>query len=564
MHPGDSRAEGILPPLATRARAVRSLAGLALLTTVYFAAAKGGLALAVVHPSASAVWPPAGIALAAFLLYGRRVWPAIALGAFLANATTAGSWATSAGIAVGNTLEGLVGAWLISRFAEGRAALGSTAGVFKFVAFGAGLGTLLSATIGVGSLALGGYLPAGEIHEVWTTWWLGDAVGILVVAPVLLLWVDSARPQWPRHRLEAAGAALLFVATGVAFFGGIGVKNAPIGWFWIPVIVWVAYRFGQRSAATMILALATVSVWGTIRGMGPFVLPSANASLLLLQAFLGVVAVSAMTLSAVVAARERTLSDLRRARDELEERVRRRTAALARANQSLQAEIDERLRLQRDLVTAGESERLRLGRDLHDDLGQLLTGISFLASAAERKLSAQARVESDDVREIRHLVQEAISKTRLLSLGLTPVSLGTGGLRTAVQELAAMTERVFGVACALSYDESIVVDRALAATNLYRIVQEAISNAVRHAGGTRIDISLTLADEMLTLVIRDDGTGLANGGSEREGLGLNIMKYRAEVLGGTLEVESDGEGTTVRCVVPGLARVEAAPPPIPE
>jgi signal transduction histidine kinase len=259
----------------------------------------------------------------------------------------------------------------------------------------------------------------------------------------------------------------------------------------------------------------------------------------------------------VVGARERILTDLQRARDELEERVRRRTTALARANDSLQAEIDERSRLQRDLVDAGESERLRLGRDLHDDLGQLLTGISFLSSATERKLSAQSIPEADAIREIRHLVQEAISKTRSLSRGLTPISLGTGGLRTAVMELASMTQRVFGMSCTIiEYDTDIVVDRPLAATNVYRIVQEAISNAVRHGGGTRIDIVLTLEDGVLTLIIRDDGAGLGKHQSERDGLGLNIMKYRAEVLGGTLEVHSAGEGTTVRCVVPGVARRE--------
>lgn len=536
---------------------------LVLLAAIYFAAAKVGLALAVIHPSASAVWPPAGIALAAFLLGGPRVWPAIAIGAFFANLTTSGSWATSAGIAAGNTLEGWSAAWLIRRFADGSNVLRTTGGVFKFVAFGPGLSTVVSATIGVASLALGGLVPIGDLRDVWTTWWLGDAVGDIIVAPVVLLWAAGPRPRWPRHHVEALGAALLFVATGLAFFGGIGVKNAPIGWFWIPVIVWVAYRFGQRSAATMVLGLAIVSVWGTIRGMGPFVLPSANASLLLLQAFLGVVSVSALTLAAEVGVRERTLGDLRRARDELEDRVRQRTVALARANDSLQSEIDERLRLQRELVDAGESERLRLGRDLHDDLGQLLTGIGFLSSAVERKLTAQSRSEAESLTEIRRLVQEAISKTRILSLGLTPVSLGTGGLRAAVRELAEMTERVFGVACRVEYDEDIFVDRALAATNLYRIVQEAISNAVRHAGGRQIEIMLRLDGEILTLIVRDDGVGLDASASGREGLGLNIMKYRAQLLGGDLEVESNSTGTTVRCTATGVAWREPAPPPDP-
>ena len=533
---------------------IGSVAGLAALAAVYFASAKFGLALAVVHPSASAVWPPAGIALAAFLLYGNRVWPAIAIGAFAANATTAGSLATSAGIAAGNTLEGLVGAWFITRFGAGRDSFQSTAGVFKFVAFGALLSTTVSATIGVTTLSLAGFAPWREFHEICTTWWLGDAVGDLIAAPMLLLWATGPRPRMPRHPIEAIGAGLLFVATGFAFFGGIGVRNAPIDWFWIPVIVWVAYRFGQRASATLIFGLSIVTVAGTLEGFGPFVLPSANESLLLLQAFLGIVSVSALTLSAVVAARERTLVELRRAHVELEDRVRDRTLQLSRLYESLRAEMGERVRLQKELVDAGEAERLRLGRDLHDDLGQLLTGIGFLSSAVASKLTAQSRGEANAVTEIRHLVQEAITKTRLLSIGLTPVSLGTGGLRTAVQELTAMTVRVFGVACTLEYDPEILVERPIAATNLYRIIQEAISNAVRHGGGRRIEISMTLEEERLVLTIRDDGAGLANDAGQRNGLGLNIMKYRAELLGGTLEVGSDESGTTVLCIVSGVAR----------
>lgn len=538
---------------------LRPMGLLVLLTAVYFVSAKAGLGLAVLHPSASAVWPPTGIALAAILVFGPRVWPAIAIGAFLANVTTAGNTATSVGIAMGNTLEGLVGAGLLTRFGDGARVLRTTTGIFQFLTYGACLSPIVSATIGVGSLTLGGFIPAGEVRQIWATWWLGNAMGNLIVTPALLCWMTGGRPRWPSNWTEALGALLLFVTTSLAYFIGVGVPHAPIAFFWVPIVVWVAYRFGQRAASTMILGLSVMILVGTIRGFGPFALPEQNVALLLVQAFLGVLSLTALTLSAVVAARERTMSDLRHARDELEERVRRRTMALARANESLQAEIEERNQLQRDLVAAGETERLRLGRDLHDDLGQLLTGISFLSSAAERKLSAQASAEADSVREIRHLVQAAISKTRLLSRGLTPVSLGTGGLRTAVLELAAMTERVFGVTCEVEYDDDIHVERPHAATNVYRIVQEAISNAVRHGGGSRISISLELEEGVLTLTVRDDGVGLARG-SERAGLGLNIMTYRAEVLGGALHVESTDEGTVVRCVIPGVAhRVSRVP-----
>jgi len=242
-----------------------------------------------------------------------------------------------------------------------------------------------------------------------------------------------------------------------------------------------------------------------------------------------------------------------------------RTADLSRANAALSNEIQERTRLERELLDAGERERQRLGRDLHDDLGQLLTGIGFLSSAAEQKLAAQARPEARALLDIRGLVQEAIAKTRILSLGLTPVTLGEGGFVGALRELAVVTERVFKVPCALEYAEFLEVDDVLAATNLYRIAQEAVSNAVRHGSARHIVISLAMDGDTLRLSIRDDGRGFDGNHGTHEGLGLGIMRYRAELVGGMLEVESKAQGTTVACVAPGIARrsseAESAGPP---
>src|SRR5207249_4219314 len=160
---------------------------------VYFIAGKLGLKLAVVNANATAVWPPTGIALAALLVFGYRVWPGIFLGAFLVNITTAGSVATTIGIATGNTLEGLLGAYLINRFANGRRALERSQDVFKFATLAALLSTTVSATFGVTSLCLGGYARWTDYEPIWLTWWLGDVVGAFIVAPLLLLW--SADPR---------------------------------------------------------------------------------------------------------------------------------------------------------------------------------------------------------------------------------------------------------------------------------------------------------------------------------------------------------------------------------
>ena len=158
------------------------------LAIVYFLAGKLGLHFAFVHASASAVWPPTGIALAAVLLLGRRAWPAIFVGAFFVNLTASGSIVSSLGIAVGNTLEATVGASLVARYAGGARAFERSRDYLRFVLLGGLLGTSVSATIGVFSLAISGEAAWPAFGAIWLTWWFGDAAGALIVTPVLVLW----------------------------------------------------------------------------------------------------------------------------------------------------------------------------------------------------------------------------------------------------------------------------------------------------------------------------------------------------------------------------------------
>jgi integral membrane sensor domain MASE1 len=161
------------------------------IAAIYFVAGKLGLKLAVFHQSATPVWPPTGISLAAFLLFGYWVWPSIFLGAFAVNMTTAGSIATSLGIATGNTLEGLLGAFLINHFAGGQEVFTRQHDTLKFVLLAALLSTTVSATLGVTSLSLAGYAEWEAYNAIWMTWWLGDAVGALIVTPAIVLWVTE-------------------------------------------------------------------------------------------------------------------------------------------------------------------------------------------------------------------------------------------------------------------------------------------------------------------------------------------------------------------------------------
>ncbi|MEO8188143.1 MAG: MASE1 domain-containing protein, partial [Burkholderiaceae bacterium] len=170
------------------------------LIVVYFFAGKLGLQFAFLHSSATTVWPPTGIALAAVLLLGYRAAPAIFIGAFLVNITTSGSLLSSLGIAVGNTLEAVTGAFLVSRYANGRAAFNRARDIVSFSLLAGLVSTSISATIGVTSLVLTGYAEASQVGAIWLTWWLGDATGALIVAPLVLLWATTRVPGPLRER----------------------------------------------------------------------------------------------------------------------------------------------------------------------------------------------------------------------------------------------------------------------------------------------------------------------------------------------------------------------------
>jgi diguanylate cyclase (GGDEF)-like protein len=290
------------------------VAAIGLLTPAYYVVGKLGLRLAFVHTSISPVWPAAGMAVAALLLLGTEVWPAIFLGSFLVNLTTAGSVATSLGIATGNTLEALAAVYLVNRFARGRYAFDRTQDILKFALLAGGLSACIGAIFGVTSLTVGGFAHWAYYRAMWWTWWQGDAIGIITVTPLVVLWSGTPRPRWNLDQFaEAAGLLSLLVTVSLVIFGGLFtsvVRDEPVEFLCIPFLIWAAFRFGQREAATALAVLASIAVWGTMRGDGPFVRPSHNESLLLLQAFMGVVVVMTLVLAAEVAERKRSMEKI--------------------------------------------------------------------------------------------------------------------------------------------------------------------------------------------------------------------------------------------------------------
>jgi PAS domain S-box-containing protein len=322
-----------------------------LLFALYVGTAKLGLMLEPVSGVATPVWPPTGIALVALCLFGYQLWPGIAAAAFLVNLSLGAPPLAAAGMAAGNTLEAVLGAYLLQRVPGFRSSLDRVRDVLGLVVLAGLLSTLVSATIGVTSSWLGGVVSTAGYARTWWTWWVGDAIADLVLAPLLFAW--SGRPSLqlpPRRRLEAAALLLSVMAvSGIVFAERSTDRVTNLPYLLFPFLIWAALAFGIRGATTAIFVVSAIAVWATTQGLGPFMKPRLSDSLVALQTFMGVVAVTILILAADVTQRRQAEAALREARDALEGRVQERTAALAAANTELAAEIGERRQVEDSL-----------------------------------------------------------------------------------------------------------------------------------------------------------------------------------------------------------------------
>ena len=285
---------------------------------LYFATGKFGLSLDAVSGVAVAVWPPTGIALVALVLYGYYLWPSIALAAFLVNLSVGVPVLVAGGMALGNTLEAVLGAVLLTRVVKFRPSLERLQDVLGLIVLAAGFSTLVSATIGVTSGWLGGVIPASMYGKVWRTWWLGDALSDLVVAPFLFVWSRHDRVVLPRR--WSAETIVLLVAVGVLIFAVFGVLPPTLTlprYLVFPSLIWVALWLGPRGAATATALVLVIAIWGTAQGFGPFAGPTLHEGLLRLQGFMSVVAGTILVLGAVTAERQRAEAAVHEQRERL-------------------------------------------------------------------------------------------------------------------------------------------------------------------------------------------------------------------------------------------------------
>src|SRR6266404_2810235 len=543
-----------------QSRRFSALPLIGVLAVIYFAVGKFGLMLASLHASASPVWPSAGIALAAMLLFGYRVWPAIFVGAFLVNLTTAGNVATSFAIAIGNTLEALAGAWLVNRFAGGKEFCDRPQGVFKF-ALAAGISTIISSAFGVTSLALAGFANWTNYGAIWLTWWLGDATGDLVFTPLVLLWTGASKRRWNKKEAAEVGTLLLLlVLLSSIVFGGwfeISSRNYPIAFICGPIVIWMAFRFTQRETATGIFILSAIAVWGTLRGFGPFVGETENQSLLALQSWTAVLAITAMALSAGMAERRR---------------------------------IEEELQQQKSVVeTANRTKDHFLAMLSHELRTPLTPVISTLESLETEPTQTQ------DTRSALTMIRRNIElETQLIDdlLDFTRIARDKMQLRFVPVDAHLAVSNVVEICRAEAESKKLHVHLNLRANahhvaadaaKFQQIVWNLLKNAVKFTpdGGEIAISSFNPSPDVLTISVRDTGIGMepevmqrifdpfeqGNRSFERRfgglGLGLTISKSLAQAHSGTLTAQSGGRerGSTFVFSMPTLLHGEGATVP---
>jgi len=305
---------------ATAVRQVTGLWHVGLIAGVYFVAARMSLALAIPPGYATAVWPPSGIALAAILLLGGRIWPGIWIGAALVNLTVEASFITAALVATGNTLEAFVGGSLIRRYVGIPRRFERGEDVVKFIVLSA-LSPAIAATVALVPLTLGHALSWLEILRNWWTWWQGDVAGIIIVTPLILSWSAGNTVAWPpQKKLEAAYFGLLLLITATAILVADSRYFAPFSLTFVslPFIIWAAFRFGLREVTTTTTVVCAIAVWYTLERHDLSSFGSLNESLLMLLTFISMVVVTGLALVTVIGERSRTLDELRKGHNKLE------------------------------------------------------------------------------------------------------------------------------------------------------------------------------------------------------------------------------------------------------
>jgi signal transduction histidine kinase/CheY-like chemotaxis protein len=524
------------------------VAGVALL---YFVAAIAGLQFAVVGSTVTLVWPSSGIALVVVLAFGYRMALGIAFGALLANAWMGLPILLAGSIALGNTLEAVMGAWLLKRLASLHRELDRYRDVFALIVLAAMVSTALGAVVGVGTLTLGGVVPFDSYGSVWKIWWLGDMMGVLMVAPPLLIWLSHPHPTLSTLQIIEALVllAMLLIVCNLVFgapqLAGHGYYPASLAV--IPFLVWGALRFEYFGAALVTLLISGLAAWGTSHGTGPFVAPSMVDSLVGWSIFANLMAMTGLLLAVS-------------------------SAAQRQAQAALIVALDE-LKLQKSQAEQANQAKSSFIAIASHDLRQPMHAIALYVAALQPTLAGRAAADTlnkieSAVNAMENMCSAILDVSRLDAgvvvpdIACVPVqSLLDGLYNDFCPEASAK-----GLRLRLRYAmASVSSDPAL----LSRILRNLIANALRYTEHGGVLISARRRQDAIRFQVWDTGCGIApehansifreyfqvrsaqRAGQFGQGLGLFIVDQLTHLLGHPLSVHSHpGRGTVFSVDVP--------------
>ena len=543
------------------------LARLVFFTATYALSAKLGGLLVLPPEHVSTLWPPSGVALAGLLLTRRREWPAMVLAAVLtAPFAMNPHWAMSvAGLAVtaSNMLEALVGALLLRRVVRLRPSLDRVRDVLGLVGLSAIVSTALGATLGVGTLAMTESMDWARFWHTWRVFWVGDAMGVLVVAPLLLTWLGGGFGPWAHRRRMELGALLagLGLATHLVFrvpasdTPGAAIFH-PVTYLAFPFMVWAALRFGARGSALATAVLSGIALWHTAHGSGPFAVEAwNNASLAFLQSFLAAASMSGLLLAGALGERRRAQQEVTHLNQELR--------ASLRTLAATQAALVRRERM----AALGELSAT-VAHEVRNPLGVIINALATLRrlkpDVTQGDAGSLLSIMDDEVRRLEHLVNDLLDFARPVEPRLQPQLL-----QPVVEDALSASLRAVGPHITVSRDVDaqvppIAVDPQLfhvALTNLFNNAVQAMPR-----GGTlttRLEPDTHAGLPQARLTISDTGHGMTPEVKARifepffttrasgTGLGLAIVRRIIESHHGELAVQSTpGQGTTFTVWLP--------------
>lgn len=557
----------------------RYVATLAAIAIAYYVAGRFGQSLSFTETGITALWPPTGIAVAALILWGYRVWPGIFIGAMITNALSNHALLFPALISVGNVLGPVLTRYALDRFGFDKT-FASTRDVFSLIAFGV-VGMVVTASNGVAMLCRFGDLPWSLYGTVWKTWWFGDVMGVIVFTPLILGWAARPHLDWSRSRVvELCGSfAGLGLVSMIALAGELFESSTSyqLEYAVFPFIIWVSLRFEIREITTAILLVTGFAVWGATHDRGPFMADNLDQRLIFLQTFIAIASVTGYILSAISSERTRARAALQHARDELEVRVQQRTEELAETNAILAQRNEEveafvyivshDLRVPLVNLQGFSKELERSCRDLENALQT--------TPSPESTEKIRTIIKSDIADALRYISASTVKFQRLID-ALLLLS------RTGKQELRYETIDVRGVVdtTLLSLRQSIessgaevIVDPLPPVvgdvTAIGQVFANLIANALKYlqpGRPGRIHITGASRGGEVHYQVSDNGAGIPASSQRRlfqvfqrfhpelapgEGMGLAIVKRIVERHGGKVWAESqEGVGTTFHLTLP--------------